>query len=213
MSKDLSNYRKKYVKGELNENDLPDNPIVLFSKFFNIIDANKSERELNAMSLSTVDTKGFPSTRIVLLKKYSDLGFVFFTNYNSKKGKYILNNPNVCLSFYWPSVEQQVIIKGKAFKISEVDSSDYFKSRPEGSKLGAIVSNQSEVISSRELLYNRLESLKSSNAELKRPKNWGGFIVKPFSMEFWQGKDNRLHDRIVYENKSDKGWRFYRLSP
>ena len=97
MSKDLSNYRKKYVKGELNENDLPDNPIVLFSKFFNIIDANKSERELNAMSLSTVDTKGFPSTRIVLLKKYSDLGFVFFTNYNSKKGKDILNNPNVCL--------------------------------------------------------------------------------------------------------------------
>ena len=213
MAKDLSDYRKKYVKGELNENDLPNNPIVLFSKFFNIIDSNKSERELNAMSISTVDKNGLPSTRIVLLKKYSDLGFVFFTNYNSKKGKDMLNNPNVCLSFYWPSTEQQVIIKGKVSKISEADSNDYFNSRPEGSKIGAIVSNQSEVISSREFLYNKLENLKNSNTELKRPENWGGFIVKPFSMEFWQGKDNRLHDRIVYENKGDKGWSFHRLSP
>ncbi|MGY8945493.1 MAG: pyridoxamine 5'-phosphate oxidase [Flavobacteriales bacterium] len=213
MAKDLSNYRKTYDKGELNENDLPENPITLFSNFFNIIENNKFERESNAMSLSTVDINGFPSTRVVLLKKYSELGFVFFTNYNSQKGKDILNNPNVCLSFYWPSVEQQIIIKGIASKISKAESNDYFNSRPEGSKLGAIVSNQSEVISSRELLYNKLDNLKNSNEELKRPENWGGFIVKPFLIEFWQGKNNRLHDRIVYKNNNDKGWKFYRLSP
>lgn len=213
MAKDLSNYRKTYDKGELNENDLPKNPITLFSNFFNIIENNKFERESNAMSLSTVDINGFPSTRVVLLKKYSELGFVFFTNYNSQKGKDILNNPNVCLSFYWPSTEQQVIIKGLASKVSESESNTYFNSRPEGSKLGAIVSNQSEVILSREFLYNKLDNLKKSNEELKRPENWGGFIVKPFLIEFWQGKDNRLHDRIVYKKESNKNWKLYRLSP
>ena len=149
MSKDLSQYRDKYLKGELNENDLPENPFVLFTKWFNEIEKYGSEREPNAMSLSTVSSSFSPITRIVLLKKFSELGFVFFTNYDSRKGKNITNNPNVCLSFYWPSMERQVIIQGIANEISEKDSNEYFNSRPESSRVGAIISDQSEVISSR----------------------------------------------------------------
>ena len=213
MNKDLGNYRKSYLKGILIEKDLPVNPIKLFSDWFNNVDSNGNEIEPNAMSLSTIDdTNGFPLTRVVLLKKYSDNGFIFFTNYNSRKGKSISGNPNVCLSFFWASLEQQVIINGKAIKINEKESEDYFNSRPIGSKLGAIISNQSETIPSRKFLDNKLIKNNLKKELLKRPKNWGGYNVEPYSIEFWQGRDNRLHDRILYEKKNNL-WTHKRLSP
>ena len=212
MSKDLSGYRDKYLKGELNEIDLPDNPFVLFSKWFDEIEKFGTEIESNAMSLSTVSSDFSPITRIVLLKKFSESGFVFFTNYNSRKGKNISVNSNVCLSFYWPSMERQVIIQGIARKISENDSIDYFNSRPESSRVGAIVSNQSEVIPSRNYIDEKLNNFLLNNKKLIKPKNWGGFNVFPSSIEFWQGRDNRLHDRIIFFNENNN-WVNKRLSP
>ena len=212
MSKDLSQYRDKYLKGELNENDLSENPFVLFTEWFNEIEKYGSEREPNAMSLSTVSSSSSPITRIVLLKKFSELGFVFFTNYDSRKGKNIRNNSNVCLSFYWPSMERQVIIQGIANKISEQDSNEYFNSRPESSRVGAIISNQSEVIPSRKYIDDKLKNFNINNENMTKPKNWGGYNVVPGSIEFWQGRDNRLHDRIVFFIES-KVWKLKRLSP
>jgi len=212
MNKDLGNYRKSYLKGILIEKDLPVNPIKLFSDWFNNVDSNGNEIETNAMSLSTIDTNGFPLTRVVLLKKYSDNGFIFFTNYNSRKGKSISGNPNVCLSFFWASLEQQVIINGKAIKINEKESEDYFNSRPIGSKLGAIISNQSETIPSRKFLDNKLIKNNLKKELLKRPKNWGGYNVEPYSIEFWQGRSSRMHDRILYK-KTKKKWDISKLYP
>ena len=212
MSKDLSNYRKKYSKGKLVENIIPKNPIDLFSNWFNDVEQNKSEQEPNIMSISTVDENKMPRSRIVLLKKFSKFGFVFFTNYNSRKGLNINLNSNVCLSFYWPNFERQVIVNGKATKISETDSVEYFDRRPKGSKIGAIISNQSNVIESRDLLDKKFSELLKSGIPLNKPNYWGGYLVKPTEIEFWQGRENRLHDRIIYKN-DDKNWKFYRLSP
>ncbi|MBT3753720.1 MAG: pyridoxamine 5'-phosphate oxidase [Flavobacteriaceae bacterium] len=212
MSKDLSNYRKKYSKGKLIENIIPKNPIDLFSNWFNDVEQNKSEQEPNIMSISTVDENKMPRSRIVLLKKFSKSGFVFFTNYNSRKGLNINLNSNVCLSFYWPNFERQVIVNGKATKISETDSVEYFDRRPKGSKIGAIISNQSNVIESRDLLDKKFSELLKSGIPLNKPNYWGGYLVKPTEIEFWQGRENRLHDRIIYKN-DDKNWKFYRLSP
>ena len=212
MSKDLSGYRDKYLKGELNEIDLPDNPFLLFSNWFDEIEKFGTEIEPNAMSLSTVSSDYLPLTRIVLLKKFSESGFIFFTNYDSRKGKNISVNSNVCLSFYWPSMERQVIIQGITHKISEHDSIEYFNSRPQSSRVGAIISNQSEVIPSRNYIDEKLNNFISNNKELIKPKNWGGFNVVPCSIEFWQGRDNRLHDRIIFFNENKK-WVNKRLSP
>ena len=212
MSKDLSNYRKKYSKGKLIENIIPKNPIDLFSNWFNDVEQNKSEQEPNIMSISTVDENKMPRSRIVLLKKFSKSGFVFFTNYNSRKGLNINLNSNVCLSFYWPNFERQVIVNGEATKISETDSVEYFDSRPKGSKIGAIISNQSNVIESRDLLDKKFSELLKLDIPLNKPDHWGGYLVKPTEIEFWQGRENRLHDRIIYKN-GDKDWKFYRLSP
>ena len=212
MSKDLSSYRKEYLKGILVEEDLPENPIKLFSDWFNNADSKSNEIEPNAMSLSAIDLNGVPITRVVLLKKFSNDGFVFCTNYSSRKGKSITKNPNVCISFFWSSLEQQVIINGKASKVSEADSDNYFNSRPIGSRLGAIISNQSEIIPSREYLENKLKKNNLENNSVKRPKNWGGYIVDPTSIEFWQGRENRLHDRILYK-KENNIWNYVRLSP
>jgi len=212
MSKDLSNYRKEYLKGVLIEENLPENPIKLFSDWFNNADSKSNEIEPNAMSLSAIDLNGVPITRVVLLKKFSNDGFVFCTNYSSTKGKSITKNPNVCMSFFWSSLEQQVIINGKASKVSEADSDNYFNSRPIGSRLGAIISNQSEIIPSREYLENKLKKNNLENNSVKRPKNWGGYIVDPTSIEFWQGRENRLHDRILYK-KENNIWNYVRLSP
>ncbi|SMC55883.1 pyridoxamine 5'-phosphate oxidase [Cellulophaga tyrosinoxydans] len=214
MQKDLGNYRKTYEKSELSEKSVTDNPMELFQKWFYETEASEGVDEPNAMTISTIGLDGFPKSRIVLLKKYTHEGFIFYTNYNSEKGKAIANNPKVCLSFFWPNMERQIIIKGVVEKIPENLSDGYFDSRPDGSKLGALVSNQSEVISSREEIEDRLKELenKYQGKEIQRPSHWGGYIVKPISMEFWQGRPNRLHDRIRFALENID-WKIERLAP
>lgn len=212
---DLSNYRKSYDKNELLENNLPSNPINLFDDWFKEVENSKTTEEVNAMTVATIGLDGFPKSRVVLLKNVSEDGFIFYTNYDSEKGKAILQNPKICLSFFWHTMERQVIIKGSAEKIAEEMSKTYFKSRPIGSQLGAIVSNQSEIIPNRNFLEQKLQNLEKlyENQEIPKPDFWGGFIVKPISVEFWQGRPNRLHDRIRYELQDDTSWYIDRLSP
>ena len=215
MNQDLSTYRKSYEKEELLESNCPENPIELFRNWFLRADASEMVDEANAMSIATIGLDGFPKTRVVLLKKYTWEGFIFYTNYNSEKGKAIANNPNVCLSFFWAGLEQQIIIKGKAEKIEENLSDGYFESRPDGSKLGAWASNQSEVVASRNQLDERLITFEEQfkGKEILRPEHWGGYIIKPKSIEFWQGRPNRMHDRIRYSLEKDFSWKLERLAP
>lgn len=212
---DLSDYRKSYEKSALLETSIPEDPINLFHQWFHEVEDFGGIEEVNAMTVSTIGLDGFPKSRVVLLKKYSEEGFIFYTNYNSEKGKAITNNPNVCLSFFWHSMERQVIIKGIAEKTPTNISDGYFESRPDGSKLGAIVSNQSEVIPSRVFLEDKLKQLEfdSQGKEILRPEFWGGFLIKPVEVEFWQGRPNRLHDRIRYQLQPDYSWKTDRLSP
>lgn len=213
--KDLCNYRKSYEKSELLENQIPEDPINLFHKWFYEAEELNVADEVNAMTVSTIGLDGFPKSRVVLLKKFNEEGFIFYTNYNSEKGKAILNNPNICLSFFWPTVERQIIIKGIAEKTAANVSDNYFASRPDGSKLGAIVSPQSDVIPDRTFLENNLKQLEKDfeGKEIPRPAHWGGFIVRPVEVEFWQGRPNRLHDRIRYQLQEDYNWKIERLSP
>jgi len=215
MENDLSSYRKNYQKKELSKKEVSDNPLELFQKWFYEVEEFDGGSEANPMTISTIGKDGFPKNRVVLLKKYTWEGFIFYTNYNSEKGKAIEENPNVCLSFFWHNIERQVIIKGTAEKISENLSDGYFESRPDGSKLGAWASDQSEVVASREYLDDRIASFEKQfeNKEIIRPKHWGGYIVKPQSIEFWQGRPNRMHDRIRYTLQEDYDWKIERLAP
>jgi pyridoxamine 5'-phosphate oxidase len=212
---DLSNYRKSYEKSELLETNIPEDPINLFNRWFHEVEDFGGIEEVNAMTVSTLGLDGFPKARVVLLKQFTFEGFIFYTNYHSEKGRAIEANPNVCLSFFWHSMERQVIIKGVAEKTSKNTSDGYFESRPTGSKLGAIVSNQSEIIPSRLFLEENLKKLEkdSEGKEILRPENWGGFLVKPIAVEFWQGRPNRLHDRIRYQLEDDFSWTINRLAP
>ncbi|MBT8292361.1 MAG: pyridoxamine 5'-phosphate oxidase [Eudoraea sp.] len=215
MHRDLGNHRKSYNKKALTEDAISDNPMELFQKWYYEVEATDGTDESNAMTISTLGLDGFPKSRVVLLKKYTFEGFIFYSNYESEKGKAIQADPRVCLSFFWPNMERQIIIKGKAEKIAKNLSDGYFESRPEGSKLGAIVSDQSSVIESREVLEIELKKLeeKYKGKEIERPDYWGGYLVRPVSMEFWQGRDNRLHDRIRYTLQEDFDWKIERLAP
>lgn len=215
MQKDLGNYRKTYEKSELTEASIRQNPLEQFQKWFYEVEASEGVDEPNAMTISTIGLDGFPKSRVVLMKKFTFEGFIFYTNYQSEKGRAIEANRSVCLSFFWPNMERQVIIKGKAEKIAENLSDGYFESRPHGSKLGAIVSDQSEVVPSREYLEDKLKKLqqKYENKEVPRPEYWGGYLVRPISIEFWQGRPNRLHDRIRYSLQEDFDWKIERLAP
>lgn len=214
MAEKLHDYRKSYEKGELSENSVDENPMQQFRKWFYEVQDSGGLDEVNAMTVNTIGTDGFPKGRVVLLKKYDEYGFYFYTNYESEKGRAIANNNKVSLSFFWPYMERQIIIKGTAEKTSEADSTNYFHSRPKGSQLGAVVSHQSEVVESREVLEKNLAELekKYEQEEVPKPDNWGGILVKPISIEFWQGRPNRLHDRIRYRLK-DNDWVIERLAP
>ena len=215
MAHDLSNHRKTYKKQELLESNCPENPIELFQQWFLNADASEMVDEANAMNIASIGLDGFPKNRIVLLKKYTWEGFVFYTNYNSEKGKSIQENNNICLSFFWAGLEQQIIIKGNAEKLAENLSDGYFDSRPDGSKLGAWASKQSSVVKSREELDHQLKDFedKFEGKEIPRPNHWGGYLVKPISIEFWQGRPNRMHDRIRYTLQKDFSWKRERLAP
>ena len=215
MEKDLGNYRKSYEKEALEESKISGNPIQQFQTWFYEVEASETVDEANAMSISSIGLDGFPKTRVVLLKKYYEEGFVFYTNYDSEKGRAIAAHPEVCLSFFWPSMERQVIIKGLAEKLPAAVSDNYFDSRPLGSRLGAMVSPQSQVIDSRAVLEDSLKSLEAQAVEdqVKRPEHWGGYLVRPKSIEFWQGRPNRLHDRIRYSLEEDLNWTVERLAP
>ncbi len=215
MEKDLSNHRENYQKDDLLEENTPENPIELFRDWFIVADQDDNVHEANAMNIATYGLDGFPKNRMVLLKKFTWEGFIFYTNYYSEKGLAIAEHPKVCLSFFWSGLEQQIIIKGAAEKLIENLSDGYFETRPEGSKLGAWASHQSEVINSRQSLDDQLKIYeeKFQGKEVPRPNYWGGFIVKPMSIEFWQGRPNRMHDRIRYTLQKDYIWKKERLAP
>ncbi|PVW13792.1 pyridoxamine 5'-phosphate oxidase [Marixanthomonas spongiae] len=214
MGTNLHEYRKSYEKDELIKKNIDENPIQQFQKWFFEVKEFGGVDEVNAMTVSTFGEDGFPRGRVVLLKKYDENGFYFYTNYNSEKGMSIAHHNKVCLSFFWPNMERQVIIKGMAEKTSEEDSTNYFHSRPYGSQLGALVSHQSSEIKNREALEKKLEELekKYKGKEVPKPKSWGGYLVKPVEIEFWQGRPNRLHDRIQY-SLLGVDWKIKRLQP
>ena len=208
----LNESRKEYTKYDFDKSRALDNPFQQFSEWFEFAEKN-AIFEPNAMHISTVDETGAPKNRVVLLKSFNHDGFVFFSNYNSAKGKEIKRNPNVALTFFWPNIERQVRVEGSAQHTSKEVSDAYFKTRPRDSQLSAWASDQSEEVSDRAELDRRLDLFKNKfPTNVPRPDHWGGFEVKPNRFEFWQGRENRYHDRIIYEKKRDD-WHIFRISP
>jgi pyridoxamine 5'-phosphate oxidase len=213
--KDLSNYRENYSKHKLLEENTPNNPFELFKDWFEDSNKNSKGKEINTMTLSTIGIDGYPKGRVVLLKYFSEKGFIFFTNYRSEKGKSIDLNNKVSLTFFWEDLERQIIIKGNTERTDNDFNKEYFNLRPKESKISAHVSNeQSSIIPNREILENRYKELSSKlkDDEIEKPDYWGGYIVMPTEYEFWQGRENRLHDRISYSLENSK-WHKKRLSP
>lgn len=209
--KSIKDLRTDYQKSELNVNDLTEEPITLFQQWLS--QAITYSNDANAFVLSTVNSNGVPSSRVLLLRDATEKGFSFFTNYSSRKSQEIEVNPNVCMNFFWPEMERQVRINGSISRLSEQESDDYFNSRPYESRIGAWCSPQSQVIESREVLENKIQELKKKFPnEVPRPENWGGYTIVPNEIEFWQGRASRLHDRFLYK-KEGENWTINRLAP
>jgi pyridoxamine 5'-phosphate oxidase len=209
---DLKHMRQNYLRNQLLESNIDKNPFVQFKLWFEEV-AESDIIEPNAMTIATATKDGIPSVRVVLLKEFDETGFTFFTNYKSRKGKELEENPNAAILFWWGLFERQIRIEGKIERISREDSEAYFNVRPLKSRLGALSSNQSEIIENRQVLENKFSELEKKYGDNPpMPKNWGGYKLIPSKFEFWQGRRDRLHDRIIYERiKND--WKIYRLSP
>ena len=225
MSNAIADIRKDYKLASLEEADVASNPIDQFTRWWNDAVASQID-EVNAMTLATVNATGVPAARIVLLKGYNPEGFIFFTNYESDKGKNLAQNPNAALVFFWKELERQIRIEGTVQKVSAEESDRYFNSRPASSRIGAWASPQSAVIENRLVIEQNVERYTSifANDSIERPDHWGGYIVKPTSIEFWQGRSSRLHDRIRYkletsgynaatDTRTDANWKIERLAP
>jgi len=232
----LSDFREDYRRGALDRAALDANPIAQFESWFRDATGEQSQSrwrkigialfklwsaicnhrpaDINAMTLATVDKSGKPSTRTVLLKTVDERGFIFFTNYDSRKGQELAENPNAALTFFWQELERQVCVAGTVTKLPTAESETYFKSRPRGSQFAAWASNQSEVVPDRATLEAKWRELeKKFPGDVPLPPNWGGFILQPERIEFWQGRPSRLHDRFNYSRQTDGSWRIERLSP
>ena len=225
MSNEIADIRKDYKLASLEESDVAANPIDQFTRWWNEAVASQID-EVNAMTLATVNAAGVPAARIVLLKGYNPNGFIFFTNYESDKGKNLAQNPNAAIVFFWKELERQIRIEGAVQKVSAEESDRYFNSRPASSRIGAWASPQSAVIENRLVIEQNVERYSSifANDSIERPDHWGGYIVKPRSIEFWQGRSSRLHDRIRHtieasaynaatDTRSDANWKIERLAP
>ena len=225
MSNEIADIRKDYKLASLEEVDVAANPFDQFTRWWNEAVASQID-EVNAMTLATVNATGVPAARIVLLKGYNPDGFIFFTNYESDKGKNLAQNPHAALVFFWKELERQIRIEGTVEKVSAEESDRYFNSRPASSRIGAWASPQSAVIENRMVIEQNVERYSSifANDSIERPDHWGGYIVKPTSIEFWQGRSSRLHDRIKYtlensaynaatDTRTDLNWKIERLAP
>lgn len=214
MDKNIADLRKDYTLQDLHESEIDPNPFIQFKVWFAQALAAQLP-EPNAMTIASATPDGKPSARMVLLKDFDERGFVFFTNYNSHKGRELSTNPQAALVFWWAELERQVRISGRVEKVSAADSDQYFYSRPANSRLGAWVSNQSEAIANREELERRWQEFQHqyANQEIPRPPHWGGLRVIPTEIEFWQGRSSRLHDRLLYRRLDDGSWKIERLSP
>ena len=213
MPRPLAELRKEYTRSGLNESEVAPGPIEQFRVWFEEA-LNAGLHEPNAMTLATATPDGKPSARVVLLKGYDERGFTFYTNYEGRKARELEANPNCTLAFYWGELERQVRVEGRATRVPAEESDAYFASRPRGSQIGAWTSEQSRTVEGRERLEERLQKLEAEyeGREIPRPPFWGGYRVEPESIEFWQGRENRLHDRLLYTRRGGE-WEIQRLQP
>jgi len=213
MDKKIADIRREYSLQSLDENNIAENAVDQFTRWWNEA-VNSEIPEVNAMTLATATKAGKPSARIVLLKGYDERGFIFFTNYDSGKGKELTQNPQAALVFFWKEIERQIRIEGEVEKIAAAESDEYFLSRPAGSRISAWASAQSQVITNRQILETSVERYATEfKNSIPRPPHWGGYRVMPWRFEFWQGRTNRLHDRLQYTKIADGSWKVDRLAP